>query len=211
MKATCNRVWNPVTGVSLLIAGALTFTQPAPAAPPVGDKPPVGKPAPDFTLPDLDGKEITLSKYKSKFVVLEWFSDECPFVQKHYNSNNMQSLQSESRKKGVVWLSICSSGPGKGGFHSNGEHKETLKRWHGHMTNFLVDADGKVGRIYGAKNTPTMYIIDNEGTLVYEGAIDDKPDTDLDSVKSAKNYVRVALAETMAGKPVTTSVTKAYG
>jgi len=181
------------------------------AADMVGDKPPVGKPAPDFTLPDLDGKKIELSQYRKKIVVLEWFADDCPYVKKHYNSQNMQELQKYAVGKGVKWLSICSSGVGNPGFHSSAEQKRPLKDWQANMSDFLVDYDGKVGRAYGSKNTPTMYAIGKDGTLLYEGAIDDKPDPFPDSVKGAHNYVRAALDEALAGKAVSEPVTKAYG
>jgi peroxiredoxin len=177
----------------------------------ISDKPPIGKPAPEFELPDYNGKNIQLSKFRKKFVVLEWFSDECPFVKKHYNSGNMQALQKEYVKKGVVWLTICSSATNRPGFHTNDDHKAVLKGWNANMSDFLIDADGNVGRMYGSKNTPTMYVVAKDGTLIYEGAIDDRRDPDPESVKGANNYVRAALDEAMAGKPVTVGVTRAYG
>lgn len=171
----------------------------------------VGKKAPGFTLPDLDGKPISLSKFKGKFVVLEWFNDGCPFVKKHYNTGNMPELQKEFTKKGVVWLTICSSAEGKQGHHTVAEFKDILKNWKAQPSHFLVDGDGTVGHEYGAKTTPDMYILDKEQNLVYAGAIDDKPDTDVESVKTAKNYVRAALDEVMAGKQVATASTRSYG
>jgi hypothetical protein len=146
-----------------------------------------------------------------KFVVLEWFNDGCPFVKKHYNSGNMQALQKEFEKKGVVWLTICSSAEGKQGNHTSDEYKTILKDWKADPSHFLVDAGGKVGRLYGAKTTPDMFVIAKDGTLKYSGAIDDQPYPDLDTVKIAKNYVRQALDELMAGKNVATTSTKSYG
>jgi peroxiredoxin len=200
-----------LVAAALIVATISMTASPSHAQQEVGDKPPVGKPAPDFELKDWNGKDVKLSKFKKKFVVLEWYSDECPFVKKHYNSGNMQALQKEYTGKGVVWLTICSSGEDRPGYHKNDEQKKVMNEWKGDPSDFLVDADGKVGKMYGSKNTPTMYVIAKDGTLIYEGAIDDKRDPDPDSVKSAKNYVRAALDEAMAGKPVTISVTKAYG
>jgi peroxiredoxin len=171
----------------------------------------IGKNAPDFTLTDINGKSVTLSKLHGKFVVLEWFNDGCPFVKKHYNSGNMQALQKEFEKKGVVWLTICSSAEGKQGNHTPDDFKTILKDWKADPSHFLVDAGGKVGRLYGAKTTPDMFVIAKDGTLKYSGAIDDQPVPDLDSVKIAKNYVRQALDELMAGKNVATTSTKSYG
>ena len=170
-----------------------------------------GKKAPDFTLSDIESKNVTLSKLQGKFVVLEWFNDGCPFVKKHYNSGNMQALQKEYGKKGVVWLSICSSAPGKQGNHTSDEFKKILKDWKAAPAHLLVDADGTVGRLYGAKTTPDMFVIAKDGNIVYAGAIDDQPVPDADSVKNAKNYVRQALEQTMSGKDVSTKSTKSYG
>jgi peroxiredoxin len=171
----------------------------------------VGKKAPDFALSDIDGKSVTLSKLQGKFVVLEWFNDGCPFVKKHYNSGNMQGLQKEYGKKGVVWLSICSSAPGKQGNHANDEFKKILKDWKAEPAYLLVDAEGTVGRLYGAKTTPDMFVIGKDGSLVYAGAIDDQPVPDPESIKKARNYVREALDQAMSGKDVATKVTKSYG
>jgi len=210
MKVALPTVWK--TSIYMAVSGSVAIMQSCCAVPAtIGPKPPVGQSAPDFTLPDLDGKDIKLSQFRKKFVVLEWFSDECPFVKKHYSTGNMQALQKYAQKKGVVWLTICSSGQGKPGFHSASENKEILRKWDASMKDFLVDADGNIGRMYGSKNTPTMFIIDKDGTLVYEGAIDDKPDPFPDSVKTANNYVRAALDQAMAGEPIAVSVTKAYG
>jgi len=171
----------------------------------------IGKKAPDFTLTDINGKSVTLSKLHGKFVVLEWFNDGCPFVKKHYNSGNMQALQKEYAKKNVVWLSICSSAAGKQGNHTADDYKKILKDWNAAPAHLLLDPDGQVGRLYGAKTTPDMFIIAKDGTLQYSGAIDDKADTDVESVKTAKNYVREALDQLMAGKNVATTSTKSYG
>lgn len=172
-----------------------------------------GKAAPDFKLKGIGAKdrEITLSDYKGKIVVLEWLNHGCPFVKKHYGSGNMQSLQLKYVGKNVIWFSIASSAPGKQG-HVNSEQALAEKKEHkSSSTDVLLDADGKVGKLYGAKTTPHMYIIDKDGNLAYQGAIDDKPDTDPASIASAKNYVAQALEEIMAEKKVSVGSTKAYG
>lgn len=172
-----------------------------------------GKPAPDFTLKSAGTKdgEIKLSDFKGKVVVLEWLNHGCPFVRKHYDSGNMQNLQKKYVSQNVIWFSVISSAPGKQGHvDSAGARKEMVSNKSG-ATNILLDPTGKVGMLYGAKTTPHMYVINKEGTLVYQGAIDDKPDTDKASVAGAKNYVAEALDLTLAGKPVAQATTKSYG
>ena len=170
----------------------------------------VGQPAPDFTLSDLSGKAVKLSDLKGKLVVLEWVNPDCPYVQKHYNSANMPGLQKEYSGK-VTWLSINSTREGHSEFKSPQQMAAWMKQTGGAPAATLLDRDSKVGRLYGAVTTPHMYIIDPKGTLVYVGAIDDKRSTNPADVKTAKNYVRAALGETMAGKPVSTASTSPYG
>lgn len=167
--------------------------------------------APDFKLVDSNGKEHSLSDFKGKVVVLEWINFDCPFVKKHYDSKNMQSLQLKYTKKDVVWLSICSSAEGKQGNFTNAEINKRIKDHNAKMVAYLVDANGKVGKMYGAKTTPHMYVIDKDGKLVYAGAIDDKASTDLEDVKDAKNYVAAALDELLAGKKVSFQSSTSYG
>jgi len=171
----------------------------------------VGKTAPSFTLPDTNGKELSLGNFKGKYVVLEWYNPDCPFVGKHYRSGNMQGLQKEFTSKGVVWLSIDSSAPGEQGNYPPGKLNEISARDGAARTALLLDPDGKVGRLYGAKTTPDMYIINPDGVLVYKGAIDNKRSTDLADVKTATNYVKSALQAVMTGKPVATTDTQPYG
>lgn len=171
----------------------------------------VGKPAPDFTLPDSNGKSHSLSQHKGKFVVLEWINFDCPFVKKHYGSGNMQKLQDKYTKKGVVWLSVNSSAEGRQGNYPPAKINELLKQQNGHATAYLIDKDGKVGHAYGATSTPHMFVVNPQGVLVYAGAIDDKNTADEADIGAAKNYVAAALDEAMAGKPVTTAQTQAYG
>jgi peroxiredoxin len=173
--------------------------------------PEVGKPAPDFTLSDLSGKTHELSDYKGKYVVLEWVNFGCPFVKKQYGSENMQHLQREFTDKGVVWLSICSSAPGKQGNETPDAAKKGISKFGWAASAYLSDEDGKVGRLYNAKTTPDMFVVDPKGTLIYAGAIDDKPTPDPATIKGSNNYVKAALTEATAGKPVSVPTTKPYG
>jgi peroxiredoxin len=181
------------------------------------DSPPVGSAAPDFSAPDSKGQTQSLSQYKGKFVVLEWFNPECPFVKKHYGSRNMQKLQEEYTGKGVVWLSIDSSAApatenaDAGGYLTPEQAEKIRSGWKTHQTAFVLDPDGKVGRAYGAKNTPHMFVINPEGKVVYEGAIDSKRTPNPADIASSTNYVKQALDEALAGKPVTTANTQPYG
>jgi peroxiredoxin len=171
----------------------------------------VGQPAPDFSLPDTNGQTRQLSQYKGKWVVLEWYQPDCPFVRKHYGSGNMQALQKEFTAKGVVWLSIDSSAPGQEGNYPADKLNQIASSQGAARTALLLDPDGKVGHEYGAKTTPDMYIINPEGKLVYEGAIDSKPSTVVADIKTATNYVKVALDDSMTGKSVPQTVTRPYG
>lgn len=170
-----------------------------------------GHMAPDFTLPDAAGKNHSLSQYRGKWVVLEWVNYDCPFVKKHYKTSNMPNLQKAARAKGAVWLSINSSAPGKQGHFVR---KELIERIAGAKANhdaYLVDPDGTVGQFYKAKTTPSMFVIDPTGKVVYAGAIDDKASADPDDIAGAKNYVKLALEAGMAGKAIETASTTSYG
>jgi peroxiredoxin len=171
----------------------------------------VGNPAPDFTGTDSNGKKITLSEFKNKYVVLEWTNRDCPFTRKHYMSGNMQSLQKEWTAKGVVWLTILSSAPGQEGYATASQENEWLARAHAAPTAVILDPTGKIGHEYEAKTTPDMYVIDPSGKLIYAGAIDDHPTPDVDDIKVSKNYVSEALTQAMAGGGVATSSTRPYG
>jgi peroxiredoxin len=165
----------------------------------------VGQPAPAFSATDASGKPVSLADYKGKYVVLEWTNPDCPFVQKHYDSGNMPATQKQATAKGVAWLSI-QTGAAQGA---------ELQAWQKAKTAApsatLLDADGKLARAYRAKTTPHMYIVDPQGMLVYAGAIDSKPTANPADVKGATNYVNQALAEALAGKPVSQASTQAYG
>jgi peroxiredoxin len=171
----------------------------------------VGDPAPGFTAVDSNGKQQKLSDYKGKYVVLEWHNQGCPYTKKHYDSGNMQRLQKEWTGKGVIWLTVISSAPGKQGFVTHEQENEYVKKMNAVPTAVLMDPAGTLGRLYDAKTTPQMFIIDPKGTLVYQGAIDDKPTSDAADIPRSKNYVNVALTEIMAGKPVSEPATRPYG
>lgn len=175
------------------------------------DVPAVGSAAPDFSLADAKGNVHSLSQYKGKYVVLEWFNPECPFVKKHYGSGNMQKLQKEFTDKGVVWLTIDSNAPGTQGSLTPEDAQKVVGAWSAHETALLLDPNGQAGRAYGAKNTPNMVVISPEGKIVYEGAIDSKASPNPSDIPSSTNYVKAALDESLAGKPVSNAQTKPYG
>lgn len=167
--------------------------------------------APAFTLTDTNGTEHSLADFKGKVVVLEWFNHGCPFVKKHYDKGNMQALQKTYTEKGVIWLSIVSSAEGKQGNNTAEGHNRTAKEKGTNATAILVDADGTVGKAYDAKTTPHMFVIDAEGQLVYQGAIDDKRSTNPADIASSKNYVSAALDAVLAGEGVDVAQTTPYG
>lgn len=189
-----------------LLAASLLLSQASQAAIAIGEK------APEFSLPAADGSMQSLSSYAGKIIVLEWYNPECPFVRKHYDSNNMQSLQKEYAGKDVVWLTVSSSAEGKQGYLSAGDAAALLKKDGAPApTHLLLDHGGTVGKLYDAKTTPHMFVVDRKGKLAYAGAIDDKPSADKADIASAKNYVREAVEALLAGKPVETAATKSYG
>jgi peroxiredoxin len=200
------KVLLPVTAVlAIALASALAFAG--------GDKkdkkqmagPKPGDHAPAFALQDQTGRTVSSDELKGKIIVLEWFNDECPYVVKHYQDGHMNKLAEKYMDQGVVWLAIDSTST-----HNAEKNKAIAKKWNIDRP-ILSDASGEVGKAYGSRNTPTMYIIDKEGILVYRGAIDSKSDADTASIAGATNYVAVALDEVLAGKPVSTPETKAYG
>lgn len=193
-----------LTALAFGLASAIAIA-PAVAAPKIGEA------APNFSAVDSTGKTVKLSDFKGKTVVLEWTNHDCPFVVKHYATNNMQATQKDATAKGVVWLSVISSAPGEQG-HVDGKTADKLTATRGASpTAVLLDPEGKVGRAYDARTTPHMYVITAEGKLAYNGAIDDKPTSDKADIKGAKNLVRNALDAVAAGKPVDPAVTRAYG
>ncbi len=171
----------------------------------------VGEAAPDFTATDSNGQTHRLSDYRGKFVVLEWTNRGCPYTRKHYDSGNMQRLQQEWTARGVIWLTVLSSAPGKQGYMAAADENAYLKQENAHPTAALLDPTGALGHLYDAKTTPDMYVINPQGMLVYDGAIDDKPTTDVADIQGAKNYLNEALEDAMSGKPVSDAVTRPYG
>jgi peroxiredoxin len=171
----------------------------------------VGQPAPAFSAVDTSGKTVSLADFKGKTVVLEWVNPGCPFVQKHYNSANMQDTQKAAAGKGVVWLAINSTATDHGDYKAPAAMAQWMQSQKAAASATLMDADGKVGRAYGARTTPHMYVVNPAGQLVYAGAIDSKATANVADVKTATNHVNVALAESLAGKPVSTASTQAYG
>ena len=190
---------------SLMLAGcvALAFTLPAAASP--------GLAAPDFAVADTNGKPVKLSDYRGKFVVLEWTNPECPFVRKHYDSQNMQGLQKEWGAKNVVWLTINSTNASHSEYKTPAEMASWMRAEGAAPKATLIDGTSATARAYAAKNTPHMFVVDPMGKIIYDGAIDDKRSTNPADVKIANNYVRAALTEATAGKPVSIASTTPYG
>jgi peroxiredoxin len=193
-----------LSGCAVLAAALLSFSAGA-------QEVRVGAPALAFTATDSRGHTETLTQYRGKYVVLEWHNQGCPFTRKHYVSGNMQALQKEWTAKDVVWFTVISSAPGKQGYVTPSEENAYLTQMPAAPSAVLMDADGKVGRLYNAKTTPQMVVIDPSGKVIYDGAIDDRPTPDPEDVRGAHNYVSDALTEAMAGKPVATPFTRPYG
>ncbi len=202
---TLNRF--PQAHLSLLIGGLISglLAAETPAMPRIGE------PAPDFTVEDTNGEEISLSDLEGEIVVLEWTNHECPFVGKHYSSGNMQALQQEADEQGVTWISIVSSAPGQQGYVTAAQANELTVSRDAAPDAVILDPDGELGKLYGATATPHMFVIGEQGALQYMGAIDSIPTAQIADIESAENYVRAALDQVMAGEPVSTPATRAYG
>jgi peroxiredoxin len=171
----------------------------------------VGDAAPGFTVAATTGQSLSLADQRGKLVILEWTNHDCPYVRKHYETGNMQALQRETTAQGVIWLTLISSSPGTQGYVTPKQADELTTTRKASPTSVLLDPTGVVGKAYGATNTPHMYLIDNNGLLVYAGAIDDRPTTRRADVRGARNYVRAALEDVAAGRQVQTPATRAYG
>jgi AhpC/TSA family protein len=193
--------------LTAVVCVALAIASPSIGAP----APAPGTPAPDFTVNDTSGKAVRLADYRGKYVVIEWTNPECPFVQKHYVSGNMQGLQKEWGAKDVVWLAINSTNERSSEYKSGGQMADWMRAHSAAPKATLIDGSSATGRSYGAKTTPHMFVVDPSGKLIYNGAIDDKRSTNPADAKSANNYVRAALSEAMAGKPIAVATTTPYG
>jgi peroxiredoxin len=187
-------------------AMAILFATPALAQPSIAR---VGDPAPSFTLPSIDGRKVSLSDFKGRYVVLEWWNSDCYAVNAHYGAGAMQAAQQRARKDGAVWLSIDSTHPGHPSFVDAKRTATMLRDWKGNQNAVLQDPDGRIGRIYGATVTPHTYVIDPTGKLIYAGAIDDQ--RAMRDVRSARNLALAAIEDARSGKPVSRPLTQAYG
>jgi peroxiredoxin len=205
MSELSRRTFLAASGLAVLAKGGLVIPAPAWATPKVGAA------APTFTAAATTGQAVSLADQRGKIVILEWTNHDCPYVVKHYSTNNMQALQKEATGQGVVWLTIISSAPGTQGHVSAAQADQLTASRKASPTAVLLDPTGTVGKAYGATNTPHMYVIDKAGVLQYAGAIDDRPTTRRGDVQGAQNYVREALQAVAAGQPVKTPVTRAYG
>lgn len=202
----------PLLALAVLAASAATALVRESEAAPILENPIVGQPAPLFTATDIKGKTQTLESYRGKWVVLEWFNHECPYTRKHYYTNNMQGLQREYTGKGVVWISVVSSAPGNQGYLASAAEADRAMTDRKAAASFVVrDTAGTLGRMYGARTTPHLYVIDPQGLLRYAGAIDDKPSPSPSEVPGAHNYLKAALDAGLAGKPIAIGTTQPYG
>lgn len=171
----------------------------------------VGSAAPNFQVTDADGKVQSLADYKGKYLVLEWHNQGCPYVKKHYDSGNMQKVQKEVTRQNIAWLTVISSAEGKQGYVTAAEAKAYAQQKGAAPTAILLDTTGKMGKDYGAKTTPHMFVINPEGKVIYNGAIDSDDSTDSAAIAKSSNYVKAALNEALGGKPVTVATTRPYG
>jgi len=171
----------------------------------------VGQPAPAFTATDTAGKPVSLAAFQGKYVVMEWLNPGCPFVRRHYESGNMPATQKSATARGVVWLSVNSTSKEAGDYKAPAELAAWQQSEHAAPTATLMDADGKIGRAYGARTTPHLYIVDPQGKLIYAGAIDSKPTANPADIATATNYVNQALGEALAGKPLSKATSQPYG
>ena len=193
------RIWSVAAAIALALTSLSSMAASA------------GQTAPDFSVADTHGNPVRLNDFRGKYVVLEWTNPDCPFVQRHYNSANMPGLQKEWGSRGVVWLSIDSSNRSSRDFKTAAELDRWMQSHRGAPTQVLLDSDSATAKLYGAKTTPHMFVIDPEGRIVYAGAIDDKPWASAEQTLKATNYVRAALVATAAGQAVDPANTTPYG
>ncbi|WP_020481323.1 redoxin domain-containing protein [Methylomonas sp. MK1] len=190
-----------------LMTVSLMLLMPAPAK----AEPVVGQPAPAFSAAAAEGGTLSLAALRGKTVILEWTNADCPFVQKHYQSGNIPNLQKQAQSQNIVWLQVISSAPGKQGFVDAATAKKLNQERKASPANTLFDPDGAVGKLYGATNTPQLFIIDPNGVLLYKGGIDSIASADQADIATAENYISSALKELAAGKAISKAVTKPYG
>lgn len=171
----------------------------------------IGAAAPDFSVADAEGKTHKLADFKGKNVILEWYNKDCPYVRKHYDSKNMQKIQSDMKAKGFVWLTVVSSAPGKQGHQKPADALANFKKEGSNASALLLDESGAMGKAYGAKTSPHMYLIDDKGVLRYNGAIDSNDSADPKTIATAENYIVAAVASTQKGEKIAKETTKPYG
>jgi hypothetical protein len=198
----------PISGVRVLIAAMVALTLVSAAS---ANAAHIGSPAPDFHGTDSNGKTQSLDQYRGKYVVLEWHNHDCPYTIKHYQSGNMQSLQKQWTAKGVVWLTVISSAPGTQGYVDAAQENAYVSKMGAKPSAVILDPTGAIGHLYDARTTPNMYVIDPSGKLIYAGAIDDHPTTEVSDIGISKNYVSAALTQAMSGQAVQTAYTRPYG
>ena len=196
---------SPLFSLSVAAMAAVSLASPLAAAQKNGAI------AQDFKLTDVNGQTVQLSQFRGKPVILEWHNPGCPFVSKHYGSGNMQATQKAAREQGAIWLTINSGANGKQGHMTGAEAKALIARQNIQSTDYLLDPKGLVGKAYGARTTPHLYIIDGSGILVYQGGIDDRPTANTADIKDARNHVLAALKEMRSGNKISVAQSRAYG
>lgn len=200
----------PAAASALLLSATLLLAISAPTSA-ASSPATVGAPAPAFTATDTSGRQVSLASFKGRHVVLEWVNPGCPFVRKHYDAQNMQGTQKSAAAQGVVWLAVNSTSADHGDYLPPAKMAAWMKQQGAAADATLMDESGKIGRAYGARTTPHMYLIDPQGVLLYAGAIDSKPTANPADIASATNHVRQALDEALAGRPLSVATTRAYG
>ena len=198
-----------ITRALLILSVILTVSMTGAGA--CADEIKAGKAAPDFTFTDIEGTTAKLSDFRGKYVVIEWFNHGCPFTEKHYKSDKMQDLQRKYTEEGVVWIAVNSTNEGHANYQDAAMTRKEAEAYGTSATYIVLDPSGKIGKLYGAKTTPDIFIVDPQGKLIYTGAADSINSTDTDDIPKAENYIDLALTEAMAGKPVATPETKPYG
>ena len=198
-----------ITITLLVLSAILTFSMAEEGAGAADTQ--VGKTAPDFTFTDIEGTAAKLSDFKGKYVVIEWFNHGCPFTEKHYKSDKMQDLQRKYTEDGVIWIAVNSTNEGHANYKDAAMTRKEAESYGTSATYIVLDPSGKIGKLYGAKTTPDIFIVDPQGKIIYKGAADSIESTDTGDIARAENYIDLALTQAMAGKPVATPETKPYG